>query len=95
MNSSEKLNENSEIKITPLAFFIKSIASSLVEHPIFNSSLIGEAEILIRKYVNIGVAVDTDVGLIVPVIKDADKLSVEEIAKKIIELSSKAKVKNF
>lgn len=91
----KKLNENSEIKITPLAFFIKSIASSLVEHPIFNSSLIGEAEILIRKYVNIGVAVDTDVGLIVPVIKDADKLAVEEIAKKIIELSSKAKSKKL
>lgn len=89
------MNENSPAKITPLAFIIKSVSEALREFPIFNSSLVGEGEIFIRKYINIGVAVDTDAGLIVPVIKNADKLSIQEIASSIIDLSKKAKSKKL
>ena len=93
--SRKIMNESSQVKVTPLAFIIKSVSEALKEFPIFNSSLVGDGEIFMRKYINIGVAVDTDAGLIVPVIKDADKLSITDIASNIIDLSTKAKSKKL
>ena len=93
--SRKIMNESSQVKVTPLAFIIKSVSEALREFPIFNSSLVGDGEIFMRKYINIGVAVDTDAGLIVPVIKDADKLSITDIASNIIDLSTKAKSKKL
>ena len=62
---------------------------------LYSTPLVGEGEIFLRKYINIGIAVDTKDGLVVPVIHSADLLSVEEIAAKIIELSEKAKKKKL
>src|SRR5699024_5395657 len=80
------------INITYLPFIIKAIIIALKEYPEFNSSLDEEKEELVLKhFYNIGIATDTERGLMVPVLKDADKKSVIEIAKEIDDLSSRAK----
>ncbi len=82
----------SGVKLTPLPFMLKAIAIALKEHPKFNASLHADGEhIVYKKYVNIGMAVDTPNGLMVPVIKDADKKSIYELSKEAIELAGKAK----
>lgn len=91
----KELNEKIDTKITPLAYIVKSVCCALADNPIFNSSLVGEGEVFMRKYINIGIAVDTNDGLVVPVIHNADSLSTKEIAVKIIELSEKAKSKKL
>ena len=80
------------VRLTPLPFMIKAVAKALTEHPKFNASLHADGEhIVYKKYVNIGIAVDTPNGLMVPVIKDADKKSIYELANEVIELAGKAK----
>ena len=90
-----KLNEKSKVKITPLSYLVIKATAALNEFPQFNSSLVGEGQIMLRKYFNIGIAVDTKDGLLVPVIKNANKLSIEEIATEIIALADKAKAKRL
>ncbi|GAC1652416.1 MAG: dihydrolipoyllysine-residue acetyltransferase [Vulcanimicrobiaceae bacterium] len=80
----------SGVKVTMLAFLIKAIVAALREFPQFNSSLDGEGLIL-KKYYNIGFAADTPNGLIVPVIKGADKKGVIDIAREAAELSAKGR----
>ena len=91
----KELNTLGNVKITPLAFIIKAVAIALLEHKIINSSLVEKGKVMIRNYINIGVAIDTKDGLIVPVIKDADKLNLGEIAKTINTLAEKAKEKKL
>jgi pyruvate dehydrogenase E2 component (dihydrolipoamide acetyltransferase) len=80
------------IKITLLPFFVKALVLSLKEFPKLNASVDEEkGEFIFKNYFNIGFAVDTDEGLIVPVIKNADKLTIVEIAQKSQELAQKAK----
>ncbi|MCV6609522.1 MAG: dihydrolipoyllysine-residue acetyltransferase [Amphritea sp.] len=80
------------VKLTPLPFMLKAIALALKAHPKFNASLHADGEhIVYKKYVNIGMAVDTPNGLMVPVIKDADKKSIYELSKEAVELAGKAK----
>ena len=81
-------------KLTPLAFIVKACALTLQEFPRFNSSLQGE-QLVVKKYFHMGFAVDTDEGLIVPVIRDADKKNVFEIAKELGELAEKARNKKL
>lgn len=82
----------SGVKLTPLPFLIKAAAIALSRHQKFNASLDADGEhIVYKKYVNIGLAVDTPNGLMVPVIKDADKKSIYELSKEAIELAGKAK----
>ncbi|AGM40143.1 pyruvate dehydrogenase complex dihydrolipoamide acetyltransferase [Spiribacter salinus M19-40] len=84
--------EKAGVKLTPLAFLVKASARALTEFPDFNSSLRSDGAALIRKhYVNIGVAVDTPQGLVVPVIKDADQKGVHAIAADLGDLSVKAR----
>ncbi|MCC5809768.1 MAG: dihydrolipoyllysine-residue acetyltransferase [Ectothiorhodospiraceae bacterium] len=80
------------VKLTPLAFLVKACAGALKAMPELNSSLkpTGDA-LIIKKYINIGVAVDTPNGLVVPVIKDADRKGVYQIAADLAELSGKAR----
>ncbi|OGV35921.1 MAG: hypothetical protein A3E88_08185 [Legionellales bacterium RIFCSPHIGHO2_12_FULL_35_11] len=79
-------------KLTILAFVCKIVTRALQEFPQFNSSLDATGENLIyKKYFNIGIAVETPNGLVVPVIKGVDKLSVSEIAREMARLSSKAR----
>jgi len=90
-----ELNRTSEIKLTPLSYLVMKVLNALQEFPQFNSALVGEGEIMLRKYFNIGIAVDTKDGLLVPVIKDADKLNITEVANEIIMLAEKAKNKKL
>ena len=90
-----ELNKTSETKLTPLSYLVMKAISALQEFPQFNAALVGEGEIMLRKYFNIGIAVDTKDGLLVPVIKEADKLNINEVANKIIDLADKAKNKKL
>ena len=87
-----KALEKEGIKLTMLAFLVAACARALKAFPNFNSSLEKSGEALIRKhYINIGIAVDTPNGLVVPVIKDADKKGLKEIATEMGELAEKAR----
>lgn len=79
-----------KIKLTLLPFIVKATIAALKQHPLLNASLV-ESEILIKKYVNMGIAVETQVGLMVPVIKIAQDKTIPQIAKEIETLAIKAK----
>jgi len=81
-----------DFKLSPLVFIIKAVVKALQIHPKFNSSLsVDGQELIMKKYFNIGVAVDTPNGLLVPVIKDAHKKGFKEIAIELAALSAKAR----
>jgi pyruvate dehydrogenase E2 component (dihydrolipoamide acetyltransferase) len=83
-------NAKAGIKATPLAFLVKAVVAALKKFPAFNSSLDGE-NLVLKHYWHIGFAADTPNGLVVPVIKDADRKGVIEIAKETSELAAKAR----
>ncbi|MFT4814252.1 MAG: pyruvate dehydrogenase E2 component (dihydrolipoamide acetyltransferase) [Paracoccaceae bacterium] len=84
--------EKKGVKMTFLPFLLKACAKALEEYPQFNVSLHSSGEYIIqKKYIHIGVAVATEAGLLVPVIKNVDKKSLWELAAEVIELSDKAK----
>ncbi len=85
-----KENEKAGLKITMLAFLIKASVAALKKFPDFNSSLDGD-QLVYKQYFNIGFAADTPNGLVVPVIKDADKKGVLQISKEMGELAGKAR----
>ena len=88
--------EREGIKITPLAFIVWAAVASLKAFPRFNSSLDATGEnLILKKYFNIGVAVDTPAGLVVPVIREADQKSLVEISQEIRELAIKARDKKL
>lgn len=79
-------------KITPLVFILKAAADALREFPTFNSSLSEDGESLIlKKYIHIGVAVDTPNGLVVPVVRDVDKKGIHQLSRELLEISIKAR----
>ncbi len=84
--------QNHDVKLTYLPLIIKAVILTMKEYPIFNASFDHEKEEIIYKdFINIGIAVDTENGLIVPNIKDADRKSIFELAKSIDELANKAR----
>jgi pyruvate dehydrogenase E2 component (dihydrolipoamide acetyltransferase) len=84
--------EKKGIKVTPVAFIIKAAAAALAANPEFNRSLAGDGENYVQKhYINIGMAVDTPRGLVVPVIKDADKKGIWEISADVIAMATLAR----
>ena len=85
-----KENEKSGVKVTMLAFLIKAMVAALKKFPDFNASLDGE-QIVLKSYFHIGFAADTPSGLVVPVVKDADKKGVLQISKEMGELAAKAR----
>ena len=88
--STNKENEKSGVKVTMLAFLIKACVAALKKFPEFNSSLDGDA-LIYKQYFHIGFAADTPNGLMVPVIKDADKKGVMQISQEMSELAKKAR----
>ena len=84
------LNKEQEVKVTLLAFLVKACISALQKFPNFNSSLEGD-HLVLKKYWNVAFAADTPQGLVVPVIKDADKKGVLQIAQESADLSKKAR----
>jgi pyruvate dehydrogenase E2 component (dihydrolipoamide acetyltransferase) len=86
--------ENKDVKVTPLVFLIKAAVAALKKFPNFNASLDGE-ELVLKKYFHIGIAVDTPDGLVVPVIRDADRKGLLELSRELAELSAKAREKKL
>jgi pyruvate dehydrogenase E2 component (dihydrolipoamide acetyltransferase) len=87
-----KENEKAGIKLTMLAFLIKAVVSALKKYPDFNASLDASGEnLILKKYFHIGFAADTPNGLVVPVLRDADRKGVIEIAQETGELAKKAR----
>ena len=85
-----KENEKSGIKVTMLAFLIKAVVAALKKFPEFNASLDGD-NLVLKQYYHIGFAADTPNGLVVPVIRDADKKGILQIAQEMTDLSKKAR----
>jgi pyruvate dehydrogenase E2 component (dihydrolipoamide acetyltransferase) len=82
----------SNVKLTALAFVIKAVSLSLRQHPLVNASIdLEKGEIVYKDYVNIGLAVDTPRGLVVPVLRDCDRLAIPQIAQVVAETAEKAK----
>ena len=90
--NAEAEKKKLDLKITPLVFIMKAVASALKAYPRFNSSLSEDAQtLIIKKYINIGVAVDTPNGLVVPVFKDVDKKGIVDLSRELAEISKKAR----
>jgi pyruvate dehydrogenase E2 component (dihydrolipoamide acetyltransferase) len=85
-----QLNSEQDVKVTMVSFLVVASVATLKEHPAFNSSLDGD-ELILKRYYNIGFAADTPGGLVVPVIKDADRKGLLEIAADLLELSGRAR----
>ncbi len=84
--------EKQGVKLTPLLFIMKAVAEALLAFPTFNASLDASGtELILKKYVHIGIAVDTPNGLMVPVVRDVDKKDIFQLAKELGEISLKAR----
>jgi len=88
--ATNKENEKSGVKVTMLAFVIKAVVAALKKFPEFNASLDGDT-LVYKQYYNIGFAADTPNGLVVPVLKDADKKGILQISQEMGELAKKAR----
>jgi pyruvate dehydrogenase E2 component (dihydrolipoamide acetyltransferase) len=91
-NKYKLLYAEKEIKLSYLPFILKATAMALKKHRSLNAQLdLENSRMIYKNYYNIGIAVDTEDGLVVPVIRDVDKLSIQELAKKVNEISAKAR----
>jgi pyruvate dehydrogenase E2 component (dihydrolipoamide acetyltransferase) len=91
LDSAAKGDRN-PYRVTLLAFLVKAVVGALKKHPEFNSSLSPEKDaIIVKEYYNIGIAVDTPGGLVVPVVKDADRKGIVELSREFMEISAKAR----
>jgi pyruvate dehydrogenase E2 component (dihydrolipoamide acetyltransferase) len=88
--STNKENEKSGVKVTMLAFVIKAVVSALKKFPEFNTSMDGD-QLVYKQYYHVGFAADTPNGLVVPVLRDADKKGVLQISQEMGELAKKAR----
>ncbi len=92
LDQARVIGESRNIKLTFLPFLVKIAAAALKKYPIANSSLDEETgELVYKEYINIGIATDTEAGLMVPVLRDADRKSILELAEELAELSRKAR----
>ncbi|MGE0606818.1 MAG: 2-oxo acid dehydrogenase subunit E2, partial [Pirellulales bacterium] len=81
-----------DVKLTTMAFILKAVAHSLKQHPAINASLdLEKNEAIYKEYVSLGVAVDTERGLLVPVIRDADRLTIPQLAQSLTNLADRAR----
>ena len=84
--------EAEDVKMSPLPVLVKALIAALRKHPLINSSWDSEtSEIVVKRFYNIGIATDTERGLLVPVVRDADQLSVFEIAREVARLAASAR----
>jgi len=85
-----------DIKLTSMPFLVKAVAAALKQHPIVNSSVSESGEeIIYKEYVNIGIAVDTERGLVVPVLRDADRKSIPQIARELATMAESVRGGEF
>jgi pyruvate/2-oxoglutarate dehydrogenase complex dihydrolipoamide acyltransferase (E2) component len=84
------------IKLTSMPFVIKSVAMALKDHPLLNAAIDMEnRQVIFKEYINIGIAVDTDRGLVVPSLRNADKLPIPEIARQLAAIAENARTGGF
>ncbi|MDZ4656698.1 MAG: 2-oxo acid dehydrogenase subunit E2 [Bythopirellula sp.] len=84
------------VKLTAMPFLVKAVATALRQHPVVNASISETGdEVLYKEYVSIGIAVDTERGLIVPVLRDADRKSIPQIARELAEMAEAARSGSF
>jgi pyruvate/2-oxoglutarate dehydrogenase complex dihydrolipoamide acyltransferase (E2) component len=85
-----------DIKLTTMPFIIKAVAMALKSHPVINAAVdLDSGTIVYKEYVNIGIAVDTDRGLVVPSLRNADHLAIPEIARQLSEMADNVRDNNF
>lgn len=90
--NAEAEKKKLDVKLTPLVFIMKAVAKALEELPHFNSSLAEDAlKLTLKKYINIGVAVETPRGLVVPILRDVNKKGLVELSRELAEISKKAR----
>ncbi|CAI2415942.1 pyruvate dehydrogenase complex dihydrolipoyllysine-residue acetyltransferase [Serratia ficaria] len=90
--NEEAAKRKLDVKFTPVVFIMKAVAAALEQMPCFNSSLSEDGQKLtLKKYINVGVAVDTPNGLVVPVFKDVNKKSITELSRELMAISKKAR----
>ena len=94
--NSKKEYAEGGIKLTSLPFLIKAVAMSLKAHPVINASIdLEQGQIIYKDYVNVGIAVDTEKGLVVPSLRSADKMGIPDIARGLGDLAEKVRDGNF
>jgi len=94
--SLKKVNQDETIKVSIIPFIMKAVTRILKEMPIFNSSLdISNKNLVLKQYFHVGIAVDTENGLVVPVIRDVDQKNIKELARELSEMSQKARKKQL
>lgn len=86
----EKIYEEYEVRLGFMSFFTKAVVAALKKYPLLNAEIVGD-EIIVKKFYDIGIAVSTDQGLVVPVVRDADKKNFAEIERDIAHLAAKAR----
>jgi pyruvate dehydrogenase E2 component (dihydrolipoamide acetyltransferase) len=95
-NESKADYDNQGVKLTAMPFLVKAVATALHQHPVVNASISESGdEVIYKEYVNIGIAVDTERGLIVPVLRDADRKSIPQIARELAEMAESARSGSF
>jgi pyruvate dehydrogenase E2 component (dihydrolipoamide acetyltransferase) len=95
-NDSKADYDNKGVKLTAMPFLVKAVATALHQHPVINASISESGdEIIYKEYVNIGIAVDTERGLVVPVLRDADRKSIPQIARELAEMAESARGGSF
>jgi pyruvate dehydrogenase E2 component (dihydrolipoamide acetyltransferase) len=95
-NESKADYDNQGVKLTAMPFLVKAVATALHQHPVVNASISESGdEVIYKEYVNIGIAVDTERGLIVPVLRDADRKSIPQIARELAEMAEAARSGSF
>ena len=103
MTELERIRKDSQddyasqgVKLTSMPFLVKAIATALRQHPVVNASVSESGdEIIYKEYVNIGIAVDTEKGLVVPVLRDADRKSIPHIAREMAAMAVSARDGSF
>ena len=96
LEAFRKQQEGRTPKLTVTAFALKATAIALGEFPQFNASLdLANSQLVIKRYCHIGVAVDTDRGLLVPVIREVDKKSVQQLAQELLDVAERARQKKL
>jgi pyruvate dehydrogenase E2 component (dihydrolipoamide acetyltransferase) len=95
-NESKADYDTQGVKLTAMPFLVKAVATALRQHPVVNASINESGdEVIYKEYVNIGIAVDTERGLIVPVLRDADRKSIPQIARELAEMAEAARSGSF
>jgi pyruvate dehydrogenase E2 component (dihydrolipoamide acetyltransferase) len=95
-NDSRADYDTQGVKLTAMPFVVKAVATALKHHPVVNASISESGEeIIYKEYVNIGIAVDTERGLLVPVLRDADRKSIPQIARELAEMAESARAGSF